>query len=71
MWMRDGDGRARGGQHGRGEEQWDFESILSTEPTDLLMDWNWGLGEKSRLVPQFLIGNREPAAVEKAGLGGR
>lgn len=35
------------------------------------MDWNWGLGEKSRLVPQFLIGNREPAAAEKAGLGGR
>lgn len=35
------------------------------------MDWNWGLGGKSRLVLQFLIGNREPAAVEKAGLGGR
>lgn len=49
MWMRDGGGRAREGQHGRGEEQWDFESILSTEPTGFANGLELGAGREVKV----------------------
>lgn len=61
--MRDGGGWARGGNHETGEKQWDFESILSIEPTGFADGLGFGAGREvsSRSVTRSMRQLRKQA----------